>query len=64
MKRIAMALVTWVGVFSGVLTSFGMDTKADIVITLKEGTVMAFPYCWKKGNLIHFETPGGTHSNP
>ncbi|MEJ5300197.1 MAG: hypothetical protein WHS38_04330 [Thermodesulforhabdaceae bacterium] len=32
----------------------------DIMATLHNGNTLTFPYCWKKGNEIKFDAPGGT----
>lgn len=33
---------------------------SDIVATLLNGNTISFPYCWKRGNEIRFDAPGGT----
>lgn len=36
-----------------------MVLASDIIVTLPNGNTISFPYCWKKGDQIRFDAPGG-----
>lgn len=57
MKNIVFVMTM---IITGLFVTVNAGHTSDIVAVLFNDNIISFPYCWKKGNEIRFDAPGGT----